>query len=266
MNVETYEQYEELAGQAQPDVCYLTGSDQIWNPDRCYKHFFLEFVRSGKCISYAASMGKTDIPTENQDKFRLLMQRLDRISVRETQCRDVLQPLTEKKIEVHIDPTLLMGREEWRQYEKPYPVRGPYILVYMIYWNPSCKEQLKELKRRTGLPVYAVCSGLSRVYADKKLFDVGVEEFLWLIDHAEYVVTSSFHGVAMSTVFEKKFAAVVNPDSPSRIQHLMQTLGIPEVSISELDSAEDFDYYAINDKILQERVRAIQYLKEAISE
>ena len=136
----------------------------------------------------------------------------------------------------------------------------------MIYWNPSCKEQLQELKRRTGLPVYAVCSSLSRVYADKKLFDVGVEEFLWLIDHAEYVVTSSFHGVAMSTVFGKKFAAVVNPDSPSRIHHLMRTLGIPEVSISELDSAGDFDYSAINDKILQERGRAIQYLKEAISE
>ena len=246
--------------------CYLAGSDQIWHPDRCDKHFFLEFVRSGKCISYAASMGKTEIPPENVDKFRQLMQRLDRISVREIQCRDVLQPLTEKNIDVHIDPTFLMETDTWRQYEKPYPVREPYILVYMIYWDPSCKAQLQELKRRTGLPVYAVCSGLSRVYADKKLFDVGVEEFLWLVDHAEYVVTSSFHGAAMSTIFGKKFATVVNPGSPSRIRNLLQTLGIPEVPIHKLDTTNLFDYETIRTRIADERNKGMQYLEEAVDE
>lgn len=246
--------------------CYLAGSDQIWHPDRCDKHFFLEFVRSGKCISYAASMGKTEIPPENVDKFRQLMQRLDRISVREIQCRDVLQPLTEKNIDVHIDPTFLMETDTWRQYEKPYPVREPYILVYMIYWDPSCKAQLQELKRRTGLPVYAVCSALSRVYADKRLFDVGVEEFLWLIDHAEYVITSSFHGAALSTIFNKKFAAVINPATPSRIRNLLQTLGIPEVPIRELDGPERFEYTAIQKQIAQERSKGLLYLKEAINQ
>lgn len=266
LNVETYDQYDELVRRAQtaPDDCYLAGSDQIWHPDRCDKHFFLEFVRSGRCISYAASMGKTDIPPEHLDDFRRLMQRLDRISVRETQCRDVLQPLTEKNMDVHIDPTFLMETDAWRQYEKPYPVRGPYILVYMIYWHPSCKAQLQELKRRTGLPVYAVCSGLSRVYADKKLFDVGVEEFLWLVDHAEYVVTSSFHGAAMSTIFGKKFSAVVNPGAPSRLRNLLQMLGIPEVPIRELDRAADFDYTAIRTRMAAERYRGLQYLKEAV--
>lgn len=261
-------QYDEFVQRADlnTDGIYLAGSDQIWHPDRCDKHFFLEFVRSGKCISYAASMGKTEIPPENVDKFRQLMQRLDRISVREIQCRDVLQPLTEKNIDVHIDPTFLMETDTWRQYEKPYPVREPYILVYMIYWHPSCKAQLQELKRRTGLPVYAVCSGLSRVYADKKLFDVGVEEFLWLVDHAEYVVTSSFHGAAMSTIFGKKFATVVNPGSPSRIRNLLQTLGIPEVPIHKLDTTNLFDYETIRTRIADERNKGMQYLEEAVDE
>ena len=200
------------------------------------------------------------------DKFRRLMQRLDRISVREAQCKEALQPLTEKEIAVHIDPTFLLDTETWRQYEKQYPICGPYILVYMIYWDPACKAQIQELKRKTGLPVYAVCSGLSRVYADKQLFDVGVEEFLWLVDHAEYVVTSSFHGAAMSTIFGKRFAAVLNPGSPSRIRNLLQTLGIPEVPIQELDGAEGFDYTAIRTRMAEERARGMQYLKEAINE
>lgn len=267
LNISTYAQYSELKQQPQnEEVCYLAGSDQVWNPDRCYKHFFLEFVREGKCISYAASMGNTEIPTENLEKFRELMRRMDRISVREAQCKDVLQPLTDKNIDVHIDPTFLLDAETWRGYEKTYSIHGPYILVYMIYWDPACKEQLQALKRRTGLPVYAICSGLSRVYADKKLFDVGVEEFLWLVDHAEYVITSSFHGVAMSTIFGKKFAAVVNPGSPSRIRNLLQTLGLPEVPICEVDKTGAFDYETVCNRIDQERERGMQYLKEAINE
>ena len=268
LDVTAYEGYSELEQMAQDDAqtCYLAGSDQIWHPDRCDKHFFLEFVRGGKCISYAASMGKTEIPPENLDNFRKLMQRLDRISVREAQCKEALQPLTDKPIDVHIDPTFLLDTQVWRRYEQEYPIRGPYILLYMIYWDPACKAQIRELKQRTGLPVYAVCSALSRVYADKRLFDVGVEEFLWLIDHAEYVITSSFHGAALSTIFNKKFAVVINPATPSRIRNLLQTLGIPEVPIRELDGPERFEYTAIQKQIAQERSKGLLYLKEAINQ
>ncbi len=266
LDVKTYVHYSELEQLMQHDkeACYLAGSDQIWHPDQCDKSFFLEFVSDRKCFSYAASMGKTDIPVENVEKFRELMQHLDRISVRESQCKMVLQPLTEKEISVNIDPTFLLDTQIWRQYETPYPIRGPYILVYMIYWDPVCKEQIRALKQRTGLPVYAICSALSRVYADKKLFDVGVEEFLWLIDHAEYVITSSFHGAALSTIFGKKFAPVINPSAPSRIRNLLDTLGIPEVHIQELDSTDRFDYVAIHNCIVTERQKGIKYLKEAM--
>lgn len=267
LDVVTYDHYDDLSRivSETPDAYYLVGSDQIWHPDCCYKHFFLEFVHNRKCASYAASMGKTEIPTENIDLFRSLFRRLDIISVREKQCKEVLQPFTEKEIGVHIDPTFLLETEAWREYEKKYPICEPYILLYMIYWDPACKEQIRELKKRTGLPVYAVCSALSRVYADKKLFDVGVGEFLWLVDHAEYVITSSFHGVAMSTIFHKKFSAVVNPSSPSRIRNLMDTLNIPIVSINQLDKTGQFDYHAINDRIKIERQKGLQCLKRIIN-
>ena len=268
LDVVSYDHYDELSRMMtdNPDARYLVGSDQIWHPDQCYKHFFLDFVRDRKCVSYAASMGKTEIPSENLDRFRSMLTRLDHISVREAQCKEALQPLTEKNIGVHIDPTFLTEKEVWRKYEKKYPIREPYILLYMLYWDSACKEQICELKKRTGLPVYAICSGLSRVYADKKLFDVGIEEFLWLVDHAEYVISSSFHGVALSTIFNKKFAAVINPSSPSRIRNLLDTLNIPEVPICELDRADRFDYSKICERISEERRRGIEYLKEVISE
>lgn len=267
LDVEYYQDYADLErrGLEQEECCYVAGSDQIWHPDQCRKSFFLDFAREHRRISYAASMGKTIIPLEKRDTIQGFLENFEHISVREEQCRKALQPLTDKNIEVHIDPTFLLEQSHWRSLEKAYKMQEPYILVYMIYWDPACKAQLQRLKERTGLPVYAVCSALSRVYANHRLFDVGVEEFLWLVDHAEYVVTSSFHGAAMSAIFQKKFAAVVNPETPSRLQNLLDTLDIPLVSIDNLDRTE-FDYNAICTRMIAERERGLRYLNEAISE
>ena len=108
------------------------------------------------------------------------------------------------------------------------------------------------------------CNGLSHVYADRHLFDVGVEEFLWLIEHAEYVITSSFHGVAFSILFRKKFAPLINPQLPSRIENLLDILEVPSVSLDELDKATDFKYDAVFMNIERELKRSLEFLKGAI--
>jgi hypothetical protein len=267
MTTEIFSDYSDLKQRAlecQGDV-FLSGSDQVWNPDKCSPTFFLDFVEEGKRVSYAASMGKTEIPSEKEPTIEDYLSRFDRISVREQECADALQKLTDHEIAVHVDPTFLQDRQAWKDLEKPYrKVKGPYILLYMLYWDKSCKEQIVALKKRTGLPVYAICPDVSRVYADKHLYDVGVEEFLWLIDHAEYVITSSFHGVALSIQFQKQFAAVVNPGMPSRIANVLNVLQVPHVSIDELDTAPRFDYDKVAQSIEKERNRSIDYLKEAI--
>lgn len=243
---------------------YLAGSDQIWNPDACNPICFLDFAKNKHCISYAASMGKTKIQRENETFFEEKLKNFDHISVREQECVDVLSRYTNKDISVNIDPTFLVNANAWRSLEKSYKIKEPYILLYMLYWDSSYNEQIIALKKRTGLPVYAICSGVSRVYADKRLYDVGVEEFLWLVDHAEYVITSSFHGVAFSILFCKKFTAVINPRLPSRIENILNVLEAPRVSIDELDRTDGFKYDAVFSNIEREHQRSIKYLKEAI--
>jgi hypothetical protein len=258
-----YEEFTEKSTESQ-DSIYLAGSDQIWNPDRCNPLFFLDFVTNRKRISYAASMGKTEIPPENEDAVGKMIRNFDRISVREKVCADVLQKFTDQEIAVHIDPTFLLDKKTWEFLQKPYKVKGPYILLYMLYWNKSCKKQIVALKKRTGLSVYAICPDISRVYADKHFYDVGVGEFLWLVNHAEYIITSSFHGVALSIIFQKKFSAVINPSSPSRIENLLNVLGAPCVSIDALDSTDAFVYDAIYANINKERQKSQEYLKDAL--
>lgn len=268
MDVLYYGDYNELTMPTflDPSYIYLAGSDQIWNPDQCNPMFFLDFAKDKKRISYAASMGKTIIESEKKEVFRNLLNNFDSISVREQECADVIRDLTDKEISVNIDPTFLVSAEEWRKYETPYKIGKPYILLYMLYWNKDYKKQIIALKKKTGLPVVAVCNGLSRVYADEYLLDVGVGEFLWLIDNAQYVITSSFHGVAFSAIFNKKFSAMINPALPSRITNLMRLLSIPEVHITELDGTTDFNYELINQKIQEEREKSINYLQRELTE
>lgn len=266
IDVEYYDDYQKLIVDSVNDDCdcYVAGSDQIWNPNWLPPLFFLDFIKNKKRISYAASMGNTIVPDDKKVEFSRLLNNFDRISVREKECSEVINALTGKAPAVHIDPTFLISAEEWRSYETPYDIKEPYILLYMLYWDESLAEKVKELKQKTGLKVYAIKNGLNRVPCDKGLYDVGINEFLWLVDHAEYVVTSSFHGVAMSTIFNKKFTAVVNPASPSRIENLLNVLSVPQIDIDQLDCTDDFDYLTINKRIVEERARGTEYLQEAL--
>jgi hypothetical protein len=72
-----------------------------------------------------------------------------------------------------------------------------------LYWDKSLNKQIKKLKKDSGYKVIGVfTSGFNRVCCDIKLRDVGVDEFLWLVDNAEAVITSSFHGAVFSTIFD----------------------------------------------------------------
>lgn len=244
---------------------YIAGSDQIWHPRLNRPDFLLDFVQDPtKKISYAASMGDLNIPEDKKDSWFQKVDSFRHISVREKDVAQLIQSKLNRDVAVHIDPTFLMDQSFWRSLEMPYRIKEPYILLYAIYWDKSKNAELKALHRRTGMPVIAVSSGLQLVYANKRIYDASPQEFLWLVDHASYVVTSSFHGVAFSLIFNKRFSAVVNPALPSRINSLLDVLEVSNKQISELDTTPSIDYSKINRNIEKERQRAHDYLTGAI--
>ena len=267
IDIEYYNDYNDLEIKAQNDdsEIVLAGSDQIWSPLKDDPVFFLDFVINKKKVSYAASMGVTKIDPDKVEKFNNRINTFDFISVREEECVAAIQPLTLKDVCVHIDPTFLVSAEGWRNYSEKYNIKGPYILLYMLFWDKSCQSKIKKLKKETGLPVYAITNTLSGVWADKCLYDVGISEFLWLIDNAKYVITSSFHGATFSVIFNKKFASVINPKSPSRLKNLHRVFSIPEIDIEDLNKIQDFDYKQINQIIISEKEKSMSYLKRILS-
>lgn len=94
--------------------CFITGSDQVWNPDWINKYLSLDFVEDGKVTaSYAASTGKVNLNVSEQQKLKRALNNTKYISIRENESIASLQKLTDKPIINVLDPTLLLSRSEW---------------------------------------------------------------------------------------------------------------------------------------------------------
>lgn len=78
---------------------FITGSDQVWNPQLYQSAFGLEFVDSIKTkASYAASVSQYSLNEEQHNLFNKILKDYDYISVREKISIGLLQPNTQKKL------------------------------------------------------------------------------------------------------------------------------------------------------------------------
>lgn len=183
----------------QYDYC-VVGSDQVWNPHfGNYHQFFLGFAPEEKRLSYAASISTMDIPAEEQEFFVQGIKGMKALSVREQAGADLIEQLTGRKAEVHLDPTLLLTADEWRSVSRrPTWYRGgEYLLTYFLGRRPP---QIDAIAEELGLTVVNLLD--EEVYEH---YVTGVDEFLWAIDHASLVYTDSFHGSVFSILFQTPF-------------------------------------------------------------
>ena len=102
-----------------------------------------------------------------------------------------------------LDPTLLVDRESWHELAGKRRINGKYIFCYMLGDDRNQRKQIKEFAKKNGLKLvtlpHIVNSSAFQFktqdwhFGDVQLYDVGIPEFLSLIQHAEIVVTDSFH-------------------------------------------------------------------------
>ena len=88
--------------------------------------------------------------------------------------------------------------------------------------------------------------------------------------HAEYVLTDTFHGAIFSVINHCKFAVIIRESNRNKLSCLLADLGLSERAvgnIGELPRVMDraIDYAHVDAILQQERVRAMNYLKEQLS-
>ena len=264
-----YSESELFADPPVADV-YISGSDQVWNPrDAKLNRFFLNFApEEKKRISYAASLGVSNIPEENKKQISDYLQKIDGISLREEKAYDSIRELTDKPISVNCDPVFLLDREQWRAIQSPVDglKPGEYILCYLIYRPEWFSEWIKQIGKKTGKKIVVVgLQGYRRIRCDRYIRDAGPSEFLWLIDNAAAVATTSFHGSAFSILFGKPLVAIPDPPRPTRIRNLLKLFGLERSELNNNDSRFEFEEYSIEkvDAIVKiEREKSENYLRD----
>lgn len=100
-----------------------------------------------------------------------------------------------------------------------------------------------------------------------KMFE-SPEKFLGWFKNAEFVVTTSFHGVAFSLVFQKSFY-FISSDNPAenRIKSLLEQLGLTDRIISgdTIPVFNHIDYSTVESKLNNLRKESNDFLMNALS-
>lgn len=247
-------------------TCFIVGSDQVWNPEYLRtKPYLLNANSNSVKIAYAASIGKETLTKEQLSLFENNLKDYSAISVREQSAKDLLQPLTDKKIEVVLDPTLLLNSADYESLEKRprnVEVGEKFILCYILGGKEQ-KAVIDEYAARRGWKVI--------MFSDKEGSDYGIEEFLYLIHHAELVCTDSFHACVFSFIFERPFVAFRRTGEANymytRLQNFFDTF---ELQNREFNGEEitkqniDVDYAKAKKILQKEREKSLRFLKNAL--
>lgn len=244
----------------------VIGSDQVWNPYWLPKMLYLLNIPNDSVkISYAASMGMSTLTKEQGALFKKYLKDYSSISVREETAKKLLQPYTEKEIEVVLDPTLLLDKLEYEKIEKrPRDISRDekYILCYILGGRESWST-ISDYAKKNDCRIIA--------FSDKEQSDYGIEEFLYLIHHAELICTDSFHACVFSFIFERPFVVFRrsgNADNMySRLENFLKVFHFTNRefdgdSIKRENVIINFEH---SKKILSsEREKSLNYLKTAL--
>lgn len=252
---------------------YCTGSDQTWNSgwnNGILSPLFLDFAPADKPkIAYAASFGKSSLDENEKARTKELLSQYSFISVRENSAVDICNDLGIKAYQV-VDPTLQMTANFWQKFSKPINCKG-YCLLYQLNTNRSFDKFAIEFCKKKGLKLIRFCHRLDKMFlpADIHLPMPQVEDFISFIDHADFVLTDSFHCSAFASNLNKQFLSFF-PEYGGRIKSLLDLLHLENRHIVDLNSIDDYvnmpniDFDKVNAILEQERNKTVELLKDAV--
>lgn len=222
-----------------PDTSFdmvLYGSDQIWRKQHQPTYDWFDpiywgegLVDTSHKVAYAASMGKIEIDLQKDVLFvREHISLFDAISIREKDLIERLKTEFGNTYPMVCDPVFLLEKEDWIQHvNMKYIPKHKYILYYRLQKTKATDEMVKELREKTGDYVIEMRGYIPYFhYGRKYRFTADAQEFISLIYGADYVVTSSFHGLAMSIIFEKQFYFCSLKHLSNRAASLLNQLGL----------------------------------------
>ena len=261
----------------------ISGSDQIWNKmsnelaNVSWKYMmpYLLYGYMGKKVSYASSIGNMS----DEDLLKIIpeVEKFSAVSIREKETATKLRNLCKVEIQIVVDPTFLLFKEEWIKRFELQKTNERYILYYALNRMMDIRKAKKIIGSYAKLHGYKVKMIAPLAYAKSNEIIEVLEEtdpvsFLQLIYDADSIITDSYHGTILSINLEKDIYSICGRNvSDFRKTDIMKQIGLDDRIVFDLNDLinkkyTSIDYDRVNTKLNALRVQSKQYLKKALQE
>lgn len=246
----------------------ITGSDQVWNDaisNSDLAYFLVGVSDKVKKYSYAASFGIAENATAAVQNKKLYLEEFETISLREQNAVSVLNGHF-TNVRFDIDPTLLLDLSEWQSLAQKPVIPQPYILIYTAQLPNELLEYARRLHAKTGLQLIYLNDSYVNNRDIKHLRGRSVYEFLGLIENAEIVLTTSFHGTIFSLIFQKNFYVEISGKEVlnERVENLLQKVNLLSRIISDSSIEEPYaqiDWLEVSSRLESYRQDSLAFLQ-----
>lgn len=255
----------------------IIGSDQVWNIkyNKNESIWFGDFrtpLSNTKIISYAASAGDPVFSIEELKRISSLINKLDSISVRETQLKDLLSPHINKKISCVLDPTLMVTPSVWNKFQDiKISEQDPYILIYQARKDDNIfriANQIAQKKLWNIITVDFYDNSLQKKYI-KGHRNISPDQFVAYVKNAQCVITTSFHGTVFSIINNTPFYTLkLNDGADARNEEILKLLKLENRFIDKNKEIEfsEIDFTACNQILETLRRQSYNYLNSALND
>ena len=128
-----------------------------------------------------------------------------------------------------------MSKEEWEKLVISNEKKEKYILLYVLH-EESAYYIAERLGKLTGLKVYIITESRRKRIEGKYIRQAGPLDFITLIKNSEYIVTDSFHGTALSIIFNKNLKVVLKTKMKyfnERLTSIIETFGMQDCIVDK---------------------------------
>lgn len=237
----------------------VIGSDEMWQlagkTTQPLPIYFGCGISADNIITYAVCSNGTQI--DDVKKYGFIkegIKNIKEISVRDKNTAEVYGKCTNKIIRQDIDPTFLIDLSKY----EVEPKLCNYLLVYTYSFADKEVAFTKQFAEQNKLLIVTV--GNKFLWSDISI-PASPFEVLGLFHKAKYVITDTFHGVALSVHFNKEFYCFTQ--GKEKVIALLEEFNLKDRIVDQIDVPDQIKkihYASVNSRIKAKQESAQKYL------
>ncbi len=248
----------------------IVGSDIVWNYhlNACDSPFFGNFDAQQR-IAYAPSFGWASIDDPPPPELKNKLTKFNSISVRDINSQKIVNKVSGITPPIVLDPTLLWDFSGTEKQPQTPAIKKPFLLVYAFDLSDSMIVEIKSFAAKHKLKIIGVGYRLKGHLFDYTLMGLTPFEWLWIIKHASFIYTNTFHGSIFSIKYKKAFAVKMGYSVSPKLEPLLERIGLLHRVIkqeNELDTilTTNIDFTESNNILDRDIASSFHWLKGAL--